>query len=410
MSNWISKAANVFKRDAPETAQPFEVLCECRQSHAGIRRGRHQHLVCKACGASLFVLPRNVYPIPVVPKSRPKPTRDRVQPEESHPQRNAPPSRPTVDREVSTPTEDEPAVAAAAEVPRRPSPVPERRRSRKGKPAAARPAKPQKRPPAELPRRPFWTPLRGISLAVLLVVVITGWWMVRQASLARAAETVQRLAEPAVAQVQQGEWLEARPDLVQVAAALDRLGRRDPEAETLRQYHREVEALFHLSSVSLEGLLSAARQEYEERDEEDSHRGEELAERFAGEWLILEGPLEFFSVPVKRGKEERVGLQLPWSLDPRASRVVVEAEFPIFEELDRKQVEGKTFVFAGAIEHCAWRGKDRTWIVRLRPESGFLWVHPVTYEALGFGVSPLRNREELQALLARQAEQMGVQP
>jgi len=69
MSEWISKAANVFKRDVSETPQPFEVHCECGQKHGGIRRSRQQHLVCKTCGSSLFVLPHDTYPPPHVPKS-----------------------------------------------------------------------------------------------------------------------------------------------------------------------------------------------------------------------------------------------------------------------------------------------------------------------------------------------------
>ena len=73
MNKWFSKATNVFKGSAEETPQPFELQCECGVRHAGLRKKAPQRIVCRECGSSLFVLPRDVYPTPkVVPEVAPK--------------------------------------------------------------------------------------------------------------------------------------------------------------------------------------------------------------------------------------------------------------------------------------------------------------------------------------------------
>jgi hypothetical protein len=53
--------------------RPFQVTCPCGQVVQGVRRSRHQVVVCRACGTRLFVLPRSPLTPPAPPSAKSQP-------------------------------------------------------------------------------------------------------------------------------------------------------------------------------------------------------------------------------------------------------------------------------------------------------------------------------------------------
>lgn len=414
MSGWISKAANVFKREVPEVQQPFEVLCECGQSHAGIRRNRHQHLLCKSCGASLFVLPRDVYPPPLqVPPPDAKPDSQEEQEDGSG-----------TDRERKPRKSNNVAVPA----PRRKQRGSKRRGQDKGDAEEKSRRKSGSEEPGLLSRaalrisrlflsiwltfRRFWTPFRTIALVVLGVMVFTAGWTVRQSLLSSAVIAAKARSESGMAAIEKQEWLQARDELQAATAALDRLGRTDPDAIEIRQYYRETRALTRLCTVSLGELLASAENEFSLRDEKvrkGDDRGKDLATRFRGEWLVIEGVVKPVPPADAGGRRHAYVLTLPWSPAGGGERVLIRADFPVFDELQLAD-SGQTLIFSGAIESCQRNEQQREWIVWLQPSSGFLWTHMATYRALGFDFDGPLAAQTVVDRLQKQAQAIGMTP
>src|SRR5690242_8175888 len=69
MAGWLNKASSVFRRSQPDVEHPFAVPCECGLIHRGMRRNRSQKIVCRECGSTRFILPKDAYP---APRDRPR--------------------------------------------------------------------------------------------------------------------------------------------------------------------------------------------------------------------------------------------------------------------------------------------------------------------------------------------------
>jgi hypothetical protein len=250
----------------------------------------------------------------------------------------------------------------------------------------------------------FWTPLRSVATGILLLIAVTIGWTVQQSLLSRAVKTLQDHADSGLAAVEREEWVDARQKLELTVAALDRLGRTDPEAQNLRQYYWETRALTRLCTAPIEELIETARRDLQQRDAKDKSRNN-LATRFRGEWLVFQGPVrtvaEEEQPPARQGRE----LPVPWSLDNGAVRI--RADFPAFADLNSGP--GQPAIFAGSIADCE-RAEDGSWIVRLDPRTGFLWTHLETFRPLGFDLNTPAQGDAVKKLLDQQALAVGVEP
>jgi hypothetical protein len=259
-----------------------------------------------------------------------------------------------------------------------------------------------------IPPRRFLNPFRVVALLVVGIIVLTTWWMVRQSLLARAVRVAQQEGESGLEAVKHKEWLQARNHLELATAALDRLGRTDPEAETERQYYRELRAMLRPCTIPLGELIEKAQENYESQNEK-KRSPRNLTPSYRGEWLIIEGLVRALPREEANGKTDACALTLPWSPDGSANGVVVRADFPVFSKV-LSPGESKILIFAGAIDECSWNPDQQTWVVSLDSRSGFLWVNPETYLAAGFEFTPLRPEAKVLAELKQQGRQMGVVP
>jgi hypothetical protein len=410
MSNWISKAVNVFRRDIPEVTQPFDVLCECGQGHTGIRRARYQHLVCKSCGASLFVLPRDAYP---PPQLRPR----------KSPAKTAKTPRKDTDADLPVLLESDVIEGEATGAPRSEVLPPSRPTKRQSRRQQQREGRSDDEEFVLEPPKPglvsvlvsrifsfvamswlavwrFWTPFRLLAAVMLAFAALTGWWMVRQNLLSQAVSIAKEKAQTGIDFIKQERWPDARTDLEAATRALDRLGRHDPEAEDIRQYYRECLALTRMNSESIFEMLEEAHRVVSREDGEEAWK-RTFTQLYQGNWLVIEGNVQEVS------GSGGYALRIPWAPGGKAGSVTIRADFPVFDRLVPLET-GREAIFAGGLTSCEPPNDEHDWIVRLDASSGFLWVNFETYRHLGFTLDPTQTQAKLEEKLRVQAEAMGV--
>jgi hypothetical protein len=414
MSEWISKAANVFKRDVSETPQPFEVHCECGQKHGGIRRSRQQHLVCKTCGSSLFVLPHDTYPPPHVPKSSGKKRK-----------RKPSASKPVEDTLDLAPT---PVIGLEDE---EESEAESGRRSRRLNEVDPE----QQSSTSEVDDRPnifvrlihsffsmvrgfvevfweFWTPYRKLALLIACVLALTAYYSIHQSRLRSAVNVVKEELESGLADLNQTRWVEARQHFEIASNAVDLLDRDDLEANSIRQYHRETTALTRLTSISLIELAEIAENFYIENGAEGWQQ--EFERKYQTDWYIIEGYLRPTTDADAVSKGDLLELVFPIAVGNRQRPVDVQMAFPLAKNLPQVTSEtvydsgaGNLAIFAVQVEQCAL-GTNGNWVLRMNPATSFFWVNLATYEATHLHTGSITPVEEQTQLFQQQGLWMGV--
>lgn len=426
MSGWLSKTTNVFKAEVSDSPQPYQLTCSCGETLRGLRGEHSQQVRCKGCGTSLFVLPKDVYPLarraggkaelnstwaPVtVLGEETIPILDAVD-EDSAELSSSPSTKKKIRRGADSPAEEN-ALPTLEQL---------RQRIREAeKPKAPRKvadAVPEKVSPVEkagaavgeyvsdirvgLAR--FWTPFRMLAVVVGVIILFTAAWTIRQSIQARAVRIAQQEGEAGLAAIQKQDWIGAREHLQLAAGALDRLGRVDPDAQTIRQYARETQALFRMSDLNLEDLLTEAQKELNARDPKKQSRNN-LAVAHRGDWILIEGVVH--DVTQTPSKIRQFEMKLPFGPNGSDGETRVKMNFPVFHSLIPTGGE-KEVIAAGALQDCE-QNADGEWIVTLNPQSGFLWTHQNTYDATGLSSNALRSEKDLESKLGTQAEAMGV--
>lgn len=424
MDNWFSKATNVFRRETEEQAQPFQTVCECGQEHVGVRRARHQHIVCKSCGVSLFVLPRDVYPPPRESKRNAltaTPQLVDVEPPEADDYVDVddieiiePDRAPSAARTRTRPTiAERPPGMEHVERELPPSSFERRRKPKPEKPErSAKPKAPvvpkEPRIPLSVRFRTFlqatFTPLRLVAFGFVTLFAMLGFFLVQQQSQRSALRIIQTEVDAGRAAANEEDWIAARDHLQAAVIAFDTLKRTDLESQSVRQLHRETQALTRLSTGSLLDLVEEGEEYLKTHDPE--LLPEYLLGRHGLDWYVVEGPVR---IRTRHPKEPRSGeplfeLILPWVTESgRAIRV--EADFPCFREVVTGTKTAPA-LFGAQLADC--RLKDDVWTIRLIPESGFLWCNRHTYDALRLPPDPDRPLDKVEIFLKSQANAMGV--
>lgn len=439
MDNWFSKAANVFRREKDEQPLPFQLTCECGQDHVGLRRNRHQHVVCKSCGSSVFVLARDVYPAPKEPKRA-----SQLPVEES---RDDIPARLAHDPVVDQPVANEELISPelVEEVPENPEPYrtvkrktvaerppgmeitqvelpltprerKERERAREERESRDRERASRKSPavPAGPPLsevlggmlRSLFTPFKILAMGFVLLLALSAFLLIRQLNQQSAQRTIQADLEAGRVAATEGDWIAARDHFEAATQAVDVLHRTDPEASEIRQMFRESTALTRLSPESLLDLLDEA-EEYER-----THKPEEISpyllSRHGVDWYVIDAPVKPRTVdPAAKPKVENpFEVVFPWIMPESGRSVRVEADMACFAELVEN--EPRPVLFGAQLAGCQLEGN--TWVIRLEPRGGFVWSNRMTYEALRLPENPDRPIEQLEPFLEAQAKVMGMKP
>ena len=459
MAGWLSKAGQVFGGGAKPVPQPFDIRCSCGGRVTGVRDDQAKQLPCPGCRQSILVLPATPYPIPkraAPPPPRPaKPADDDAG---SAPGQDAPAPTPDdrplkkslrkrgANRPIPEPSPTKPDLAATAspgtESPTKPpnpmtgEPPLSRRAARRAAMAATGEAI------SRWFRRVF-TPVRMVALILVSLVVGTGFAL-RQRELSRQLEqTVSESGKLGELAVRERDWPAAADAYRQVAVALDRLGRTDPPARRLRQWDRELSALTRPLPRSLPDLVAEAAGESWMSNDLDW--AELFRASYGDQWLVFEawvdpgadGAPPHLSVPLIAGRyratltadlptlsmipAERLPVRVilaarlasidqptpvddaPLSSDPAPPASVDMAEPPLL---------GPAGPPASNVPEPPLPVKssrdDRDWVIRIDPDSVFLWARLETLAETGLLLSD-DDRAAAQVLLTEQARWLGVE-
>jgi hypothetical protein len=389
MSGWLARATGALRGETADEPQPFELVCECGMRHSGLRRRKAQRIVCRSCGASLFILPRDPYPAPTALPVRKKKRRRK---RKSQPVAAKPAPRVRIraaGEQIVRKTASGMAHAST--------------RVRAGTAAAG----------LGLWRhllgwasavRSFWTPFRLTVAAIALLIVATLAWTVRSRSHEQAIRDLKTADEAARTALAAGDFAAAQAPLARAVAALDALGRHDdPLARELRQSHRESTALLRISAVSPFEL--AVEAEHVVTEQSPSEWSERFAARYAGVWTVIEGS-------VRRSGSDPAGPRYAFDVPffaIGAARRGLTIEGPL-AALDALQIgsEPRPVVLAAQLAELTLNADDNVWELRLRPETAFLWANVDSYQALGFTFDDPESEQRVRDILRAQSQTQGI--
>jgi hypothetical protein len=401
MVHWLAKATGVLRRAAPPEPEPYEVACACTHRISGMRLPAFQVVRCNRCGNFVFVLPRDVYP-------RPKPKK-----------KAAPKSSPTGPPEISrAPAAAAPPLPASApgtpgrrnlaagtaEIVEKGAPTKTSEPASTGSTSSGSSSEIRIESVESLPtlRRTWFSPVRLVACAILGVVALTGYFVWQSHVKEKAALTLREHLDAGEAAFRSSKFGEAATEYQQAALAFDILGRDDAESRAVRQKAKELNAIAHLSSLSLYELCDDARLAVAAGDTKWSERFDRL---HRDSWIVVEG--EVVSDAGPDGTPQPL-IRYPFPID--GAPVILDARLKALEP--SSAVAGPQHViFAGQLASFAEEGtKSKVWVLKLKDATAFLWSGMETYRALGLGADALRTDDETGRLLAAQAEIVGVKP
>jgi hypothetical protein len=395
MVNWLAKATEALRRTPVAEPEPYEVACVCAHRISGMRTRAFQVVRCNRCGNYVFVLPRDVYPQPK-PKKRAAPKGASGIRGESTPPPASPGAAPAASSRRSV-------VAGSAEVAAKAAPA--------ASPASARAVSTSPDSASEIrieaielkSRGSLFTPVRVVACAIFGVVVLTGYLVWQSQRKEKAALTLREHLDAGDAAFRALKFNEAAAEYQQAAQAVDILGRDDVESRLVRQKAKELNAIAHLSRLSLYDLCEEARLAVAEGETKWNER---FDRNHRDSWVIVEGDVVTDAGP--DGTQQPL-IRYPFPIRDGAP-VILDARLKALEP--RSAVAGpQRVIFAGQLVSFAEEGaKSKAWVLRLKDATAFLWTGDETYRALGLGSDALRSDEDTSRLLAAQGEIVGVKP
>lgn len=399
MVHWLTKATEALRRSAPPEPEPYEVACACTHRISGMRLPAFQVVRCNRCGNYVFVLPRDVFP-------KPKPKKKATQKTPPDVRRDSAPALPTALPSVAPPSSSarRNLAAGGTEVAQQPSPA--------ATPATAPAVSTSSGSSSEirlesvesLPtlRRSLFSPVRVVACAILGVVLLTGYLVWQSQQKEKAALTLREHLDAGDAALRASKFIEAAAEYQQAAQAVDILGRDDAESRAVRQKAKELNAIAHLSAISLYELCDEATLAVAEHDAKWSERFDRL---HRDAWIVVDG-----DVVSDAGPDGTLQSLIRYPFPIEGAPVILDARLKALEP--RSAVAGPEHViFAGQLASFAEEGtKSKVWVLRLKDATAFLWAGGETYRALGLGSDALRSDEDTGRLLAAQAEIVGVKP
>jgi hypothetical protein len=251
-------------------------------------------------------------------------------------------------------------------------------------------------------RRSLFSPVRVVACAILGVVLLTGYLVWQSQQKEKAALTLREHLDAGDAALRASKFVEAAAEYQQAAQAVDILGRDDAESRAVRQKAKELNAIAHLSAISLYELCDEARLAVAEHDAKWSERFDRL---HRDAWIVVDG-----DVVSDAGPDGTLQPLIRYPFPIEGAPVILDARLKALEP--RSAVAGSQHViFAGQLASFAEEGtKSKVWVLRLKDATAFLWAGGETYRALGLGSDALRSDEDTGRLLAAQAEIVGVKP
>lgn len=376
MANWLSRATSLFQQNAPQP-EPFEVVCDCGGRVIGERTKAYQKPNCNSCGRPVFVLPLNVYPTNRPPaKSGKSPADTSAKPPPPIPQEQSPAGR------SSSPGKGGSGKEVAA-------------KTKEGR--SANEAKVIDDALFVAPvRKPFFTPLRKIISAIVVLSSLTVGGIWYRYRLETAKITVSRAAEAGFAALRERDFTTAARELGKAKSAVDIIGRTDDAAHEIRRSSREATAITKLASTSIADILQTVVATGNP-DRKDSLR---LPSADRGAWVIFDTGI----LPSEKIKNRFV-VESPIQFDD--GTVTIEIETTIFKKLPRIDDSTETIrvIFAAQLDKIAYsRDDDSKIVLTLNGATAFLWSNFNTYTAIGYLPFDEDSEKQTRAVLEHQIE------
>lgn len=402
MAGWFSRMTRGGERAESEPVE-FSVSCGCGNIVSGMRHRRMQVVVCRKCNQQICVMPSSPYPRPKQRGVKKKPIKPA-----STPLRELGPD----DFEVISPssgvTRKSPKTSTKpVEKPAKPMPLIGVKGNATGFKANTSGFKSNSKSRGQaiepsldeflpvVPRAKLITPLRLMSLGMICLICIGGWWTLHRRAVHQAGLTFAETAKSGRAALANSDYITADQQFQKAVFALDLLGRQDREARQVRQLARETKVANELASSSLFELISESQQAKVMSGE----GWQKLLKRsYQDSWFLFD----------TNGIQFDPSGPTPWQF----SVILIPGEAPVLLRGDMKiwstlfgETPPQRMVFAGQLEDIIPSRQGETgWELVLNPKTMVLWTDADHYAALGGVVD-----ESTMALLKSQAKLVGIE-
>ncbi len=175
----------------------------------------------------------------------------------------------------------------------------------------------------------------------------------------------------------------------------------DPQSRLLSQLERETTALTRLSPDSLYDMVLEAEKTLSRQNAktwDDAFRA-----RYLDSWIIFDGMI----APATAGSTRQTSVVFPLTVGSQNRSIDVHADWAVWQHWQPLDVPRRV-IFAAQLEQCSLSADRTTWVVTLRPETGFLWCHQNNLHAAGFLMEDDEADPELAACLREQSEVMDL--
>lgn len=343
---------------------PYAVRCRCSHVMKGVRIPLVQRVRCEECGHPLFILPVSVYPLPGGAKTRKG-----------------------------------------------------KRKKKKGAKRAAGEALAVSRTVfsrilgfcvfpflwlwglflAGMHRLWVWAskPLHAVAIGLILVLAGTGYWSVLRWQQVAAREVLAKTPAQAEQLLHDRKIPDAAEQFRKIDKAIRVLGRKDPGSQKWKQWAAETQAAVNLAPGSVLDLIN----EGEEYRLQTTARWKRIFDAtYRGTWMVLDSTA---LVPGDNGPR-----RIETELRIRGKRVLLNVD--LSKQEWRSRLEGeKRIICAAKLEKCELESES-VWRIEFDPNSVILMTNPDVYAFATLSTLDPQRDEELEKLLARQAEILGV--
>ena len=240
--------------------------------------------------------------------------------------------------------------------------------------------------------RNWFTPLRTAISLLVLILGFGGAYGYRQQMRAHALQRLRNSITQAERALQQQEWNEATEQFQLAAEAVEQLGRQDQLARKVIQKNRELQAIDGLCALPVDDIIRSASGQAKRTLSWQT----EFKTMVQNRWFVMES---WVTLDATEDRSEAI-LSFPLPVGEQKVTIVWPAD--LFRDFDS---QGELHVLcAGQIESIERTDSPRfDWVVKMRPDSAFLWCFEETLDPLGFELdSPWLPQDSLRAVLERQ--------
>lgn len=384
MPNWSFPTSAGRIHDSAATPESFDLACSCGQQIVGERQAQPQIAECALCRERFLILPVNPYPAPLPPGSTKRKKKSKTS------KGGAGFSAAALAAAWSK--WGRPVVAVPVSVGK----VATRKTVGAGQRLWAR--------TVAIVRaiRAQFTLLRFVVSLIVALIGMTVYWQVRESRLEEAMVVANAAYDRGIEALKQKEILAAYDEFTASKAAMDLLERDDMQARQVRQYAGELTVATQLGTSSLFDVLSEGVKEKRARGVEGWN--ERFDRQYEGEWLILE--------LAGRGIVSNTDTGTPTVVFPsvfNGEPVVLVLPQTVTRQIPSLD-DDVSLIIAAQWDSCGYvETPSPRWLLRFRPETAFLWVNRATYDATGYATADSQPDDDVQRILAQQAQWTGIE-